>query len=56
MLIGEGAVGSSSDQLNRNLLLGDAAVANTSHSEIDNDDVKATHGSGRLTRTQSSIS
>ena len=51
VLIGEGAVGSSSDQLNRNLLLGDAAVANTKPQlEIDNDDVKATHGStvGRL--------
>jgi len=46
VLIGEGAVGSCSDQLNRNLLLGDAAVANTKPQlEIDNDDVKATHGS-----------
>lgn len=40
------AVGSSSDQLNRNLLLGDGAVANTKPQlEIDNDDVRATHGS-----------
>ena len=51
VLIQEGAVGSCSDQLNRNLLLGEAAVANTKPQlEIDNDDVKATHGStvGRL--------
>ena len=46
VLIREGAVGSSSDQLNRNLLLGSSAVANTKPQlEIDNDDVKATHGS-----------
>ena len=51
VLIGAGAVGSSSDQLNRNLLLGNAAVANTKPQlEIDNDDVRATHGStvGRI--------
>lgn len=45
VLIGKGAVGSSTEQLCRTLLLTEAARANTRPQlEIDNDDVKATHG------------
>ena len=46
VLIGEGAIKTNTDQLNRNLLIGPAARANTKPQlEIDNDDVKAAHGS-----------
>lgn len=45
VLIHEGASKSASEQLNRNLLLSDNAVANTKPQlEIDNDDVRAAHG------------
>ncbi len=46
VLIHEGARVSEAHQLNNNLLLGDAAVANAKPQlEIDNDDVVASHGS-----------
>ena len=46
MLIARGANGSASEQLNNNLLLSDNAFAHTRPQlEIDNDDVKASHGS-----------
>lgn len=51
ILIHEGACGSASDQLNRNLVLSERAQVNTKPQlEIDNDDVKAAHGAttGRL--------
>lgn len=45
VLIGEGAVKSTTAQLNRNLLMSEHATANTKPQlEIDNDDVQATHG------------
>ncbi len=46
VLIARGANGSASEQLNNNLLLSDNAFAHTRPQlEIDNDDVKASHGS-----------
>lgn len=46
VLIARGANGSASEQLNNNLLLSDDAFAHTRPQlEIDNDDVKASHGS-----------
>jgi Fe-S cluster assembly protein SufD len=46
VLIARGANGSSSEQLNNNLLLSNEAFAHTRPQlEIDNDDVKASHGS-----------
>ena len=46
VLIARGANGAASEQLNNNLLLSDEAVAHTRPQlEIDNDDVKASHGS-----------
>jgi len=46
VLIKDGASKSVSEQLNRNLLLSDTASANTKPQlEIDNDDVRAAHGS-----------
>ncbi len=45
VLMREGAVGSATDQLARVLLLGEGARANAKPQlEIDNDDVRATHG------------
>ncbi len=45
VLIREGAAKSTTEQLNRNLLLGAGATANTKPQlEIDNDDVRASHG------------
>ncbi len=45
ILMRDGAVKSSTDQLSRTLLLGENARANAKPSlEIDNDDVRATHG------------